>query len=125
MSRNHANLDVVDSLKGKTALITGGSRGIGRAICLRLAADGADIVLHYNSRRDAAEEVAASIGRNVTLVRADLSSVDEIEAMFRELGDLRLDFLINNAGIWKGTPLGSTSPALIDEMLAINLRGPF
>src|SRR3984957_13329919 len=89
------------TLAGTTALVTGGSRGIGRAICLRLAAEGADIVLHYHRNRAAAEEVAAAVGREVTLVRADAGSAEEIEAMFRQLGHLRLDFLINNAGIWK------------------------
>jgi 3-oxoacyl-[acyl-carrier protein] reductase len=113
------------TLKGKTALITGGSRGIGRAMCLRLAKEGADIVLHFNRNRDAAEEVVVSIGRAVTLVRADLRSVDEIDTMFLQLSDLKLDFLINNAGIWKSTPLGSTTADLIDEILAANLKGPF
>jgi 3-oxoacyl-[acyl-carrier protein] reductase len=115
----------METLKGKTALVTGGSRGIGRAICLRLAHDGADIVLHFNRNRDAAEEVAAAIGRAVTLVRADLRFVDEIDTMFCQLGEIKLDFLINNAGIWKSTPLGSSTSALIDEILDTNLKGPF
>src|ERR1700690_2553206 len=102
----------METLKGKTAFVTGGSRGIGRAICLRLAKEAADIVLHFHRNRTAAEEVVASIGRDVTLVHADLRSVDEIETMFRQLADRRLDFLINNAGIWGGTPLGSSTAAL-------------
>jgi 3-oxoacyl-[acyl-carrier protein] reductase len=113
------------TLEGTTALITGGSRGIGRAICLRLAAQGADIVLHYNRNQAAAEEVAAAIGHEVRLVHADLSSPEEIQTMFHELGHLRLDFLINNAGIWKGTPLGSSPPEIINEILDTNLKGPF
>src|SRR5580658_10462850 len=95
-------------LTGTTALVTGGSRGIGRAICLRLAEQGGDIVLHYNRNRAAAEEVSALIGREVRLVRANVGSLAEIEAMFHELADVKLDFLINNAGIWKNTPLGSS-----------------
>jgi 3-oxoacyl-[acyl-carrier protein] reductase len=86
---------------------------------------GADIVLHYNRNQAAAEEVMASIGRNVRLVHADLGSVEEIENMFRELGDIKLDFLINNAGIWKNTPLGSSPAELVDEVLGANLKGPF
>jgi NAD(P)-dependent dehydrogenase (short-subunit alcohol dehydrogenase family) len=113
------------TLEGTTALVTGGSRGIGRAICLRLAEQGADIVLHYNSNRAAAEEVMASIGREVRLVRANLGSLEEIETMFSELGDVRLDFLINNAGIWKGTPLGSSPADVIGELIDTNLKGPF
>src|SRR5579863_5676838 len=99
------------SLDGTTALVTGGSRGIGRAVCQALARQGADIVLHYNRNRAAAEETAASIvvgdasrhhAGGVRLVQADMSSIEEIERMFVELGQSPLDFLINNAGIWGG-----------------------
>jgi 3-oxoacyl-[acyl-carrier protein] reductase len=113
------------TLEGTTALITGGSRGIGRAICLRLAAQGAEIVLHYNRNQAAAEEVVAAIGREVRLVHANLGSPEEIQTMFRELGDLRLDFLINNAGVWRDTPLGSSPSEVIDEVLDTNVKGPF
>jgi 3-oxoacyl-[acyl-carrier protein] reductase len=115
----------MDTLAGTTALVTGGSRGIGRAICLRLAEQGADIVLHYNSNRAAAEEVIASIGREVRLVQADMGSIDEIEAMFGELGDVELDFLINNAGVWKGTPVGSSTAEMVNQLIDTNLKGPF
>jgi 3-oxoacyl-[acyl-carrier protein] reductase len=113
------------NLEGTTALITGGSRGIGRAICLRLASEGAHIVLHYHRNRAAAEEVAASIGREVRLMHANLASPDEIQEMFHALPDLRLDFLVNNAGIWKSTPMGSSPAQLIDEIIDTNLKGPF
>jgi 3-oxoacyl-[acyl-carrier protein] reductase len=113
------------TLEGKTALITGGSRGIGRAICLRLAAEGADIVLHYHRNRTAAQEVMAAIGREVKLVHADLGSPEEIRVMFDALRDCELNFLINNAGVWKSTPLESSTPALIDEIINTNLKGPF
>ena len=112
-------------LTGTKALVTGGSRGIGRAVCLRLAAEGAEIVLHYHRNRAAAEETAAAIGREVRLIRADLGSHAEIRTMFDELGDVRLDFLINNAGIWKGTPLGSSTPEAVDAVIDTNLKGPF
>ncbi len=112
-------------LNGKTALVTGGSRGIGRAICLRLAKDGARIVLHYHRNRAAAEAVANEIGADVRVIHADLGSTSEIDALFAALGELRFDFLINNAGIWKGTPLGSSSAQLVEELLATNLKGPF
>jgi len=108
----------------KTALVTGGSRGIGRAICLSLAKQGAEIIVHYHRNRAAAEEVVASVGHG-RVVQADLASVEEIETMFGELSDVRLDFLINNAGVWKGTPLGSSSIELVDEMVDTNFKGLF
>jgi NAD(P)-dependent dehydrogenase (short-subunit alcohol dehydrogenase family) len=113
------------ALRDNTALVTGGSRGIGRAICVRLAAEGADIVVHFHRNRDAAEQVASAIGRPVRLVRADLSSPAEIQQMFEQLSDLKLDILINNAGIWKPTPLGSADLAVVNQTLDLNLRGPF
>lgn len=113
------------SLDGKTALVTGGSRGIGRAACQALAREGASIILHYNSNLKAAEETAATIRGEVRLVQADMGSVEQIDRMFEELKDIRLDFLINNAGIWRGTPMGSSTSAAVNEMLHTNLRGPF
>lgn len=113
------------ALHGKTALVTGGSRGIGRAICQALARDGASIILHFHNNRAAAEETAASIGGNVRLAQADMGSVSQIDAMFAELAGARIDFLINNAGIWRNTPMGATTAHAVDEMLHTNLRGPF
>jgi NAD(P)-dependent dehydrogenase (short-subunit alcohol dehydrogenase family) len=115
----------ITTLQGQTALVTGGSRGIGRGICDRLAADGAEIILHYNRNRGAAEEAASAIGPHVRLVQADLAVPAEIERMFAELCEIPLDILVNNAGIWKPTPLGSTTVEAVNEMLDINLRGPF
>lgn len=115
----------METLHGKTALVTGASRGIGRAIALRLAKEGAEMILHFNRSRTGAEETAAAIGREVMLAQADLSSVEEIESLFRQLAGRKLDFLINNAGIWKSTPLGSSTAALVDEILSTNLRAPF
>ena len=108
-----------------TALVTGGSRGIGRAICLRLAAKGVKIILHYNRNRTAAEETAAVIPGEVRLVRADIASVGEIERMFGEIADIGLSFLINNAGVWKGTPLGMSTIEAVNEVLDTNLRAVF
>jgi NAD(P)-dependent dehydrogenase (short-subunit alcohol dehydrogenase family) len=112
-------------LEAKTAIVTGGSRGIGRAICLRLAADGAGIVLHYHRDRAAAESVAAEIGRPVRIVQADLASPAAIENMFSALSGVKLDILVNNAGIWKPTPLVTTTLETVNQTLDINLRGPF
>ncbi|HVW10022.1 MAG TPA: SDR family NAD(P)-dependent oxidoreductase [Bryobacteraceae bacterium] len=115
----------MEPLQGKTALVTGGSRGIGRAICQALARDGASIILHYHSNLAAAERTAASIRGEVRLVQADMGSVSQIDAMFADLANTRIDFLINNAGIWRNTPMGGTSAHAVDEMLHTNLRGPF
>lgn len=108
-----------------TALVTGGSRGIGRAVCLRLAARGVKIILHYNRNRAAAEETAAAIGGEVRLVRADIASIEEIESLFAGIAGARLNFLINNAGIWKDTPVGTSSIELVNEVLNTNLRAVF
>ena len=112
-------------LEGKAALVTGGSRGIGRAICLRLAAEGAEMVLHYHRNRKAAEETARLIGRDVRLLQADLGSAVDIEKMFGELAGLDLDILVNNAGVWKPSPLGSSPVELVNEIVDTNLKGAF
>ncbi|MBS1828947.1 MAG: SDR family oxidoreductase [Acidobacteria bacterium] len=106
-------------LAGKTGLVTGGSRGIGRAIALRLAAEGADVIVHCHRNVAAAREVSSRV------VRADLGSVEQIEAMFQSLRDVRLDFLVNNAGVWKPSPVGSTSIERMNEIIDVNLKGPF
>ena len=109
---------------GQTALVTGSSRGIGRAIAERLAADGASVILHCNQNRAAAEKLAVKLGCRHVL-QADLSSAENIACMFAELGATRLDILVNNAGIWKPTPLGETSADAVAEMLNTNLKSVF
>jgi 3-oxoacyl-[acyl-carrier protein] reductase len=112
------------SLTNQVALVTGGSRGIGRAICQGLDAAGARIIVHYHRNRAAAEEVAARL-QSPTLVQADVRSADSIARMVESLADRSLDILVNNAGVWKATPLGSSSEALVDEVLETNLKGLF
>jgi len=111
-------------LGGKTALVTGASRGIGRAIARRLAADGASIIIHYHQSRVAAEALAGELGSG-QVVQADLGSVREIDAMFASLGAKKLDILVNNAGIWIGTPLGKTSAEDVDRILEVNIKSVF
>jgi len=89
-------------LTGKTALVTGGSRGIGKACALRLAEAGADLVLNYVTSSAAAEEVAEVIqamGRNVAVVKADVSEKDDCESMMQFIGEKfgKLDILVSNA----------------------------
>jgi 3-oxoacyl-[acyl-carrier protein] reductase len=112
------------SLTNQVALVTGGSRGIGRAICQALDAEGTRIIVHYHQNRAAAEAVAATL-QSPTLVQADVRSTDSIRYMVESLDDNSLDILVNNAGVWKPTPLGSTSEALLDEILQTNLKGLF
>ncbi len=90
------------TLKGKVALVTGGSRGIGRAIAIRLAAEGADIIVNYFRKREAAEQTAldcASLGVRTLIIKANVGEPEKIDAMFsqveQEFG--RLDILVNNA----------------------------
>jgi NAD(P)-dependent dehydrogenase (short-subunit alcohol dehydrogenase family) len=68
---------------------------------LRLAAEGAEVVLHYHRNRKAAEETVGLLGPDTRVLQADLASAAEIERMFRELAGTELDILVNNAGIWK------------------------
>ena len=113
------------SLDGQTALVTGGSRGIGKAVALSLAREGAEILLHYHRNRAAAEAVAHEIGGRVRLLQADLGSPSAIDAMIATLGATRIDILVNNAGIWGSTPVGSTSLETLEAMLNVNIKGMF
>lgn len=113
------------SLDGQTALVTGGSRGIGRAVALTLAREGAEVLLHYHRNVAAAEDVARAIGKRVRLLQADLGSPPAIDAMMGSLGAMKIDILVNNAGIWDGTPLGDTSLETLEAMLDVNIKGMF
>lgn len=113
------------TLQGQTALVTGGSRGIGRAIALQFAKAGANLLLHYHKDTASAESVAKAAGGPVQLLQADLRSTDDIDAMVRSLGNVGIDILINNAGLWGPTPLGATALESLNAMLDINVKGVF
>lgn len=112
-------------LQGQTALVTGASRGIGRAIALHLAGAGAEVIVHYHKNRAAAESVAGELGQPVRLVQGDLRSPREIDGLVQNLADIHLDILVNNAALWGGTPLGSTSLDTLEAMLDANVKGVF
>lgn len=123
-------------LENKIALVTGGSRGIGKGIALRLAEEGALVIVHYGTRRDAADQVVQTIqdqgGRAIAL-GAKLESVDGAkglihslkEELLRATGDNRFDILVNNAGIGTSKTFEETTEESFDELLAVNVKAPF
>lgn len=118
------------TLVGKVALVTGGSRGIGRAVALKLAENGADVAINYAGNTAAAEEVKAAIeklGRKAMLVQGSVADTDGVQAIVnqvvKELG--RLDILINNAGITRDGLLMRMKEADWDAVLETNLKGVF
>lgn len=117
-------------LSGKTALVTGGSRGIGRAVSLRLARDGARVAVNYRSGQTAAEAVVAEIraaGGNAFALCGDVGSLPAVEAMFSAFdAEVEgLDILVNNAGIGTMASLAETDEACFDEQMRVNAKGPF
>ncbi len=117
--------------KRKVALVTGGSRGIGRAVCERLAAEGMDIIFNYNKGEQAAEETLAlckKYGVNAFSIKADISdSADCLRLMEQALAvsDGRLDVLVNNAGITRDGLIIRMSDEDLDAVIDTNLKGAF
>jgi 3-oxoacyl-[acyl-carrier protein] reductase len=117
-------------LKGKVALITGGSRGIGKAIALKLASLGADIVINYSSSDKKAKEVIEQVkamGRQGIAVKADVSIMNEAEKLVNEGIDKfgKIDILVNNAGITRDNLLMRMTEQEWDDVLNVNLKGTF
>jgi 3-oxoacyl-[acyl-carrier protein] reductase len=109
------------SLEGKAALFTGGSRGIGRALALELAAAGASVVVGYHAASDEAEAVAAEIGGRA--IQADVSSADDARRLVEEAGDL--DILVNNAGLTRDGLLARMSDDDWRQVIETNLSSVF
>ncbi|HEY8949320.1 MAG TPA: SDR family oxidoreductase [Rhizomicrobium sp.] len=117
------------SLAGKNAVITGGSRGIGRAIALGLAEAGADVVLTYKSNRAEADKVVAQIeklGRRALALPMNVTDRKSVEAAAKDARAFgAISILINNAGINKPTDFDQVSDGDWDEVVGTNLKGPF
>lgn len=116
------------SLAGKVAIVTGAGRGIGRAIALRLAADGACVVVNYAHSADEASEVVAAIqtqGGEALAVQADMSKVSDICRLFEQTIDRfgHLNILVNNSGIGAFVPLTEITEEQFDTTFALNAKG--
>jgi len=119
-----------ETLKGQVALVTGAAKRLGRAVALRLAEEGADIVVHYRSSQAEAQEAASQIeklGRRAIAIGADLSKVAEIKRLIDEAGKHfgRLDILVNSAANFLPASVISTTEEVWDASLDTNLRAPF
>lgn len=120
----------IASLSGRTALVTGGSRGIGKAIAVALAYAGADVAINYRERAEEAAQVAAALratGRRATAVAADVSQGESVREMVArvaaKLGPI--DILINNAGTGRIRGLDELDEAEFDRTIAVNLKSAF
>ena len=115
-------------LSGKTAVVTGASRGIGRATAVRLAEAGANVVVNYLKHAEEAEEVVAAArehGVGAISFQADVSKVSEADSLIKKAIDEfgGIDILVANAGIWEGSPVNQMSEQLWDKVLDANLKG--
>jgi pteridine reductase len=119
-----------ESLQGRVALVTGAAKRLGRAVALRLAQEGAEVVIHHHSSRAEATSAVAEVeklGRRAVAIAADLGNVSEIKRLFEETARQfgRLDILINSAANFLHTEFETTSEQVWDASLDTNLKAPF
>jgi len=117
-------------LQGKSAIVTGGSMGIGTAVALCLAREGCDVAINYRRHDDEARKVVAEvekIGRRGLAVKADVASFDDAEKMVRSVVDAfgRLDIMVCNAGINRDTVIWKMTESQWDQVITTNLKGYF
>ena len=118
------------TMEGKVAVVTGASRGIGKAIAVKLASKGATVVINYNGSRERAEEVkneVESAGGKAVIIQCNVADFDAckefIETVIKEQG--RIDILVNNAGITKDNLIGRMKDEDFDAVIDVNLKGTF
>ena len=121
---------MTNALDGKVAVVTGASRGIGRAIALELAQAGADVVVNYAGSQGAAEEVVAAItalGRQAIAVQANVGKIDEAESLVKQALETfgHVDILVNNAGITRDNLIMRMKEDEFDAVIETNLKGVF
>jgi glucose 1-dehydrogenase len=121
---------VPNRLAGKVAIVTGASSGIGQAIAIRLAAEGAKVVIDYIGRAEGAEDTSQAIaqaGGTATIVQADVTKMADIEKLVAETYNRfgRGDILVNNAGVEKGADFWEVTEADYDLVMNVNLKGAF
>ena len=117
-------------LCGRTALVTGAARRVGRGIALAMAGRGADVVIHYKSRASEARETVEAVerlGRRAFAIQADLAEPDQVEALADNAVQAcgKVDVLVNSAAIFRMTPLESLTVQDWEQFLRVNLTGPF
>lgn len=118
----------MDKISGKVAIVTGASKGIGAGIAVRLAADGAQVVVNYSRNAEDADAVVqkiVAIGGRAIAVRADLAQPAQIQPLIDAALNAygRLDILVNNAGVYKSDTLDTVTPESFDEHFHLNVRG--
>ena len=118
------------NFQDQVVLVTGGSKGIGRAICLAFAQKGAQVVVNYGHDEEAARQVDLEVqktGGRAQILKADITGKEDVDRMFKEILDRfgRLDVLVNNAGIIRDTPLMLMADKDWDSVLETNLKGTF
>jgi len=123
-------MSLVPDLAGRVSLVTGASRGIGRAIAIALAGAGSDVAINCRSRIEEAKRVAAEVtalGRRATVVQADVTQASAVAAMVADIGSVLgpIDVLINNAGIGLRRGIDDLTEADFDETIAVNLKSAF